>query len=250
MNLEEMNDEQIEVEALKQGFNPNFDGDNKKTPKEFLEVAFNHNHVLKERNEKLSTEVDDIKAELKKQHSLTQKLVEFQEEQKQKAVSKAIRELEVQKKDAILEGDPDKVELIDKEIDEHKEEVAKSSGNPILDAWIDNNQWYLNDEEMGIEADLIAKQLKDTGRFPATDAGYEKLVTAMEKKVKKAFPEKFENPKKDLPPEVSGGRPSPTRNSKKSYEDLPSDAKQACDEFVSGGIFKSRDEYVANYEWE
>ena len=96
MNLEEMNDEQIEAEALKQGYNPNYDGENKKTPKEFLEVAFNHQHVLKERNEKLSKQIEEMSEKFSNLQSTTKKLVDDIETQKKKAVEKAIKQLEAE----------------------------------------------------------------------------------------------------------------------------------------------------------
>ena len=242
MNLEEMSNEEIETEALKQGFNPNYEGENKKTPKEFLEVAYSHNHVLKERNEKLSTQLDEIQAEMEKQRQITQKVVAFGEEQKKKAVEKAIKELNKEKKLAITEGDIERVEEIDKEIESHKEEPTS---NPEFDTWVSKNPWYNTDIELGLEADVFARQYAETGRFKSNS----ELYQAVESKIKRTYPEKFQNPKKSEPSEVEVGRPSPTKKSKKSYEDLPPEARKACDEFVSEGIMKKED-YVNLYEWE
>jgi len=140
------------------------------------------------------------------------------------------------------------VEELDKEL-QQQQEVAKPDGNPILDTWIEQNSWYTKDEELGLEADVIAHQLGNTGRFTNDETGYKKLLNEVEKRIKKAFPEKFSNPKKDELPEVEGGRPSPTKKSKKTYEDLPQEARQACDEFVVQGLM-TKDQYVSMYEWE
>jgi hypothetical protein len=240
MELEQMDEEQVLSEAMKQGFNPEYDGENKKSPKEYLEVAFNHNKVLKERNDKLSETVEKLTGQM----SL---LVEFQNEQKQKAVEKAITELKAERREAISDGDHDKVEKIDEQIDEQK--VAKVRNDPILDAWIGRNAWYKDNEDLGIEADIIAQQLKATGRFSASDQDYERLLNRVESKVRQSFPDKFKNPKKDNPPDVDPGNPSPLRKSKNTYADLPADAKLACDQFVKNKLM-SKEQYMDAYEWD
>ena len=240
MELDNMPEEDLLNEAMKQGYNPDFDGENKKTPKEFLEISFNHNKMLKERNEKLSAQVDDLNSKLNS-------VIEFQQEQKQKAVDKAVRELKAERKEAISEGDHEKVEQIDEEI--NQQTVAKNESNIILDKWLVRNPWYTADEDLAIEADIIAKQLQDTGRFRANQSDYEKLLKQVEARVKAQYPDKFKNPKKDDPPEVEAGRPSPQRTSKKTYADLPSDAKRACDQFIKDGVM-TKEQYLEIYEWD
>lgn len=244
MELDEMTEEQIESEALKQGYNPNYEGENKKTPKEFLEVALTHNHVLKERNEKLSSQFDEIKAELATTREMTKKLVSNFEEQKKKAVEKAISALKAERKEAIADGDADKVEKIDEEIDRQKENVAKPVENPIFTAWVTENPWYHTNKRMGAKADTIAKELVESGRYD----DQKEIFDTVADEIKRLYPEAFVNPKKGSP-EVEGGRQSPTKTSKKSYADLPADAKAACDEFVSNKLM-TREEYVTMYEWE
>jgi len=252
-DLETMDESQLEAEAMKQGFNPNYDGENKKTPKEFLEVAINHNHVLKERNEKLSTDYDEMKSEfeslkgqLSKQQENTQKLIKFQEEQKKKAVEKAVKALKAERKEAITEGDHERVEQIDQEIDEQKAETTSDNGvDPDFEDWRKANAWYDSDPIIRAEANEYARIYATSGEFKTP----EDVRNAVTVKMKRVNPELFENPKKKEPAEVEGGRPSPTKKSKKSYEDLPADAKKACDEFVAEGLMK-REEYVSMYEWE
>ena len=91
--------------------------------------------------------------------------------------------------------------------------------------------------------------MQDTGRFLANDTDYEKLLAQVELRVKKQFPDKFKNPKKDNPPEVETGRASPQRESKKTYADLPPDAKRACDQFVKDGTL-TKEQYLEIYEWD
>lgn len=240
MQLEAMKEDDVLTEAMKQGYNPDYEGENKKSPKEFLEVAYNHNKVLKERNDKLSTQVDDLSDKINR-------LVQFQSEMKQKAVDAAIKALKAERKEAIKDGDHEKVEELDEQIT--KQAVATPQNNIILDSWLKRNVWYGTDDDLAIEADIIAKQLQDTGRFRANESDYEKLLSQVEARVKKQFPDKFKNPKKDNPPEVEAGRSSPERQSKRTFAELPADAKRACEHFVKDGVM-TKEQYLDIYEWE
>jgi len=240
MQLENMKEDDLLSEAMKQGYNPDFDGENKKTPKQFLEVAYSHNKMLKERNEALSGQVDQLNDKLNS-------VIQFQSEMKQKAVEKAIRELKSERTEAIKDGDIDKVETLDQEIS--KQEVVKPENNIILDQWISRNPWYQADEDLGIEADIIAQQLQGTGRFQANDSDYERLLKQVEIRVKKQFPDKFKNPKKDNPPEVEEGRNSSQRQSSKTFAELPADAKRACEQFVKDKVM-TKEQYLEIYEWD
>lgn len=255
MDLNEMNDEQIEAEAKKSGYNPNYDGDDKRTPREYLEIAFSHNNILKKNNEKLSGEVDGLSKEIKNLHSKITNLVDFQENQKDKAVKKAITKLQAEKKDAITEGDHEKVEAIDKQIEEEGEKPAsdksKPKPSPVFDDWHDDNKWY-DDKRIGAKADLLFDQYANTGRFTTDDAGHREILDIVTEEIKQLFPDTFTNPNKKKPAEVSGGGPSPDRsnNSNKSYADLPADAKAACDEFCVSIPGYTKEKYLEIYEWD
>lgn len=248
MELETMTDDELLTEAMKQGYNPEYEGANKKSPKEYLQVAYDHNKVLKERNENLSQQNDDLMHQVENLNRQMERVINFTQEQKQRAVDAAIRKLKADRREAISDGDTELVERIDEQIEQEKK-VAKPDSNPILDAWLVQNPWYTRDEELGLEADIIAKQLQDTGRFAPTQEDYQKLLNLVSKKTREKFPDKFKNSRKENPPDVESARQSSVNGSKKTYADLPPDAKKACDEFVNDKIM-SREQYVELYEWE
>lgn len=248
MELEAMSDDELLTEAMKQGYNPDYEGTNKKSPKEYLQVAYDHNKVLKERNENLSQQNDELLSQVENLNRQMERVLQFTQEQKQKAVDAAVRKLKADRREAINDGDTELVERIDEQIEQEKK-VAKPDNNPILDAWLAQNPWYSRDEELGLEADIIAKQLQDTGRFTATEQDYQKLLNLVSKKTKEKFPDKFKNPRKDDAPDVESARQSSVNGSKKTYADLPPEAKKACDEFVADKIM-SREQYIELYEWE
>jgi hypothetical protein len=70
------------------------------------------------------------------------------------------------------------------------------------------------------------------------------------RQVKEAQPEKFTNPaRKSASVSSSSDGRSPSTKTKKSYNDLPSEAKQACDKFVKQKLM-TQEQYVAEYQWE
>lgn len=243
MQLEQMNDDQILAEARKQGYNPDYEGENKKSPKEYLEISFNNNKMLKERNDKLSEKIEHLEGKI-------ERLVSFQTEQKNKAVQAAVEQLKLERREAISDGDHEKVEQIDQKIQaEQQTNVANSEHSSILNTWLSQNPWYQSDETLAIEADVVAQQLFGTGRFNSNPKDYEKLLGLVEQKIKATYPAKFNNPKKDNPPEVDSGHESPPSQLKHTYAELPPEAKKACDGFVRDKIM-TREQYLEIYEWD
>jgi len=212
-----------------------------KTAKQFVEDGNKHATILKERNKKLVDQVSEL------QSTMTQ-LVEDQNKQKEKAVKKAINELKVQKAEAINESDGEKVNQIDEEIDRLKEEAKPAPpSNAEFDAWLANNSWYETDMELKGEANMLAKAYIDAGSFKTMQEVYK----AVERKIKREFPDRFENPNKKEPSAMSEGSHSKTSSKAgNSYSDLPQDAKAACDRFVKTIPNFTVEKYLATYEWE
>ena len=76
--------------------------------------------------------------------------------------------------------------------------------------------------------------------------------------VKKKFPEYFgekkvesttDTRKRSSAVEEGGGEGPPASGGKKTYADLPKEAKAVCDELVAEGIL-TKDDYVKNFQWE
>lgn len=215
--------------------------DNWKTAEQFIEDGNKHAVILRERNQKLAAQVSEM------QSTMTQ-LVDDQQKQKDKAVKRAIKELRVQKVEAINESDGEKVTAIDEQIDQLKED-AKPAPNPTndFDRWITDNAWYNTDPMLKAEANMYAKAYVDAGSFK-TDA---EVFDAVTRRIKREFPDQFENPNKKEPSSVAPGSHSkPSGAAGKKYSDLPAEAKAACDRFVKTIPKFTVDKYLATYEWD
>lgn len=213
-----------------------------KTAKQFVEDGNKHATILKERNKRLVDQVSEL------QSTMTQ-LVEDQGKQKEKAVKKAIDELKIQKAEAINESDGEKVNQIDEEIDRLKEESKPEApaNNAEFNTWLAENNWYETDLELKGEANMLAKAYIDAGSFKTMQEVY-KAVT---RKIKREFPDRFENPNKKEPSAMSEGSHTKTSSKAgKSYSDLPGDAKKACDRFIKTIPNFTVEKYLETYEWD
>jgi len=241
-------DEETLAEAKRQGWVPQSDyngpEDRWVDADTFVKKGKEINALLRKDNEFLKREVSEMKTtmmEFKKFHADTEK----------RAYDRAMLDLRDQKKEAINTGDGDKVLQIDDAIDELKQaraiekvEVRPSNQpDPTFVQWNEDNPWFGKDTELTEEANLIGEVIK---RKQPTLIG-EAFLDEVTKRVKKAYPEKFTNSNRARPSPVEGTT-APKSNSKggKGYNDLPPEAKQACQKFEKQGLI-TREAYLKEY---
>ena len=241
-------DEATLAEAKRQGWVPqdeyNGPEDRWVDADTFVKKGKEINALLRKDNEFLKREVSEMKTtmmEFKKFHAETER----------RAYDRAMADLRDQKKEAINTGDGDKVLQIDDAIDElktaraqEKVEVRPSNQpDPTFVQWNEDNPWFGKDTELTEEANLIGEVIK---RKQPTLIG-EEFLEEVTKRVKKAYPEKFTNTNRARPSPVEGTT-APKANSKggKGYNDLPPEAKQACQKFEKSGLL-TREAYLKEY---
>ena len=241
-------DEETLAEAKRQGWVPQSDyngpEDRQVDADTFVKKGKEINALLRKDNEFLKREVSEMKTtmmEFKKFHADTEK----------RAYDRAMLDLRDQKKEAINTGDGDKVLQIDDAIDELKQaraiekvEVRPSNQpDPTFVQWNEDNPWFGKDTELTEEANLIGEVIK---RKQPTLIG-EAFLDEVTKRVKKAYPEKFTNTNRARPSPVEGTT-APKSNQKggKGYNDLPPEAKQACQKFEKQGLI-TREAYLKEY---
>jgi hypothetical protein len=180
----------------------------------------------------------------------------FHNETESRAYKRAIEELKALKISAIEQGDGSKVVEIDDQIDRLKEAQAapkevKSAtpaqvNNDFID-WSVQNKWY------GADAELtqLAEDLGEVIKKQKPNLVGKEFLDEVTNRVKKLSPEKFENPNRQTAAvsSSSDGRAPSTNGKKKSYENLPAEAKKACDKFVKEGLL-TKEQYVKEFEWD
>jgi len=203
----------------------------------------------------------DLKENLSAVQASVNALKEHNEKVYQTEVKKLTAEIETLKKErksAIELADVDKVEELDAQIEAKKNDLAapkindsSKSGaveNPVYDEWIQDNQWYLEDNEMAQFADNVAQNY--------VGAPLSRIYALVRQKVQEVFPEKFATKTTSASPATPGtvkpiGPVSPVdkgANNKGastsfSKADLTPDQISIMNQFVRGGIM-SEEQYI------
>jgi hypothetical protein len=240
-------DEETLKEAKRQGWVPQeeYNGPEDKwvDADTFVKKGKEINALLRKDNDFLKREVAEMKTtmmEFKKFHADTEK----------RAYERAMADLREQKKEAISTGDGDKVLQIDDAIDDLKarkpEPVAARAANqidPSFVQWNEENKWFGTDKELTDEANLVGEVIK---RQNPTLLGTE-FLDEVTKRVKKMYPEKFTNSNRNRPSPVEGTTaPKANGRAGKGFNDLPPEAKQACQKFEKQGLI-TREAYLKEY---
>jgi len=234
--------------------------------KTFVERGKQINPILRANNERLMRELDKTKKQMDELRSATEEFKKFQKEQYDRKASdleKQIIELREQKKQAISSGDGELAVTLDDKIDALKEEKAQAKEEskkeekqpepkqeeltPELSEWIGQNEWYKADVRMAALANEEAARINRLYPSLIGKAFLDKLDEALEQvfSLEKLGRKKKERPRNP----VEGSKPNGNNSSgKNSYENLPSEAKAACDRFVKQKLM-TREQYLEMYDW-
>ena len=220
-----------------------FRGDpNKWVPaKEFLRRGEELMPILRERLHKQDDEIKDLRSELRgvvRQHER-----QVREEMESK--------FEQRKREAVESADTDAYDEVSKEERAWREKQAPAATeepqqlNDVFEGWRSENERF--DKDPDIAATLDGMVVAITTRDPKLRGTREALDQATDR-VKRAYPEKFENPNRRRPGGVEGARgPAAARGGKKTYADLPAAAKAKCNEYLEKNWVSSKEEYVTEY---
>ncbi len=258
----EENQEQIQAqeqnEARRFGWKPleEFDGNQEdwRDAGEFLKRGREINGYLRKDLEKLNSELSKRDKEIESLKETMQEFKRFSIEAEDRAYKKALEELKHQKREAIKDADGDRVVEIEEEIERLHQEQAKPAKtapkqqepqeNPDFVAWHSQNPWYSTDVKLSRYAEAEYVNIRDEN--PSLSP--KEILEAMTKNIKEMFPDKFGNSNRTRPSTVEGSSSTgrPNTSGKKSYNDLPEEAKKACDKFVKQGLL-TQEQYVEKY---
>lgn len=234
----------LESVATELGWNSEYDGEDKVDAKTFLLKS-------REIQDTMRDHIKDQKGQLKELTSSVAELKSHNERVYKAEVSKLKSELETlkeEKREAIEDGDVDKVDELDEKIDGVEEamkepEPKEDTGiNEEFEAWVAANKWYDKDPEMAAYADAIASESKG--------ASFQRVAALVDRKVREMFPDRFSEKPPDTPKaarttsrvERSGGRPQGKQFTK---SDLTESQKAIMSQFVRQGIMTEK-QYIAD----
>lgn len=228
----------IQEKAMSQGWVPKeeFQGEED----EFIDAAeFVRRGELFQKIESQSKEMKHLRAALNElaKHNAKVREVEYK---------RAVDDLKRQKKEALAEGDSDRVVEIDDQIDlvkdqqkllqqQQVQQVVPQEVDPAFTAWVNKNPWYESNPEMKKFADRL-------GTVLATEMSPVEVLKEVEKEVKERFKDKFRNPNRDRASAVEGVRGRPASAQADDIE-LTDVEKTVMKTLVDGGHI-TKDEYI------
>jgi hypothetical protein len=220
----------------------------------FVQRAEQIEPIFQVQLKKYETTIDGLRTELQSSKETMKKLVKMSETIGQREYERAKQDLIKQQMNAVQEGNTEEWARLEgeKEKLEKPEEIkfddaqhqTQDINNPIFKEWHSENDWYLKDEDATIYANAVGQRIQDPS-IP-----YPEWLKRVENAVKKAFPHKFENPRRNTAPSVDSSVQAagvnPNQSKKKTYNDLPADAKAQCNKFVEKGIL-TKEQYIKDY---
>lgn len=222
--------------------------------------------ILRKNNENLIKDLQATKEQLKEFREAAEEFKKFQREAYERKANEyedRIREIKESRAQAISDGDGQKVNALDDALDQAKEDLKEAKQavkevetykepetttqamEPELQAWLDGNSWFGQDKRMTGIANGIGDSLRL--EFPMLKG--KAFLDKLDEVLAEEFPNKFGEKKSPASRVESGsGRQGRGGSNAQSYDNLPADAKAACDKFVKQKLM-TKEEYVQSYDW-
>lgn len=224
------------------------------------------NPILRKNNERLMAELKKRDKELAEVRGTLKEFGEHYKKLTETAYKRAQDEIKAQIRQARQTGDWELLDSLEENLDALKEESQNIKvpgvkerekeepqgeinleAEKILQGWVKDNQWYAKSPALQATADGLAIQL---ARQRPDLVGTREFLDKVAYAVKKIHPNAFKNPNREAGSPAggssstnSGARPS----GKKTYSDLPPDAKAACDRFCKDIPGYTKEKYVSEY---
>lgn len=240
----------IEELASQIGWNPDYQGEDQVDATTYILKSREIQDTMKTHNNDLKSQLSDLKGSVEALKDHNERVYRADV----KKMQTEIAELKKQKRAAIETADVNKVDEIDKQIDDIKNDLSKpeaknaQTDNLIFDSWVKDNQWYLTNDEMATFADTVAQQYRGA---PA-----ERIYSLVRQKVAEVFPEKFAASAKETPAEKGKptGPTSPVESAKNkgsvatfTKTDLTPEQLNNMKQFVKLGVM-TEEQYIKDIE--
>lgn len=216
--------------------------------------------ILRRDNEKLHDRLSKFERLIAEKDEATKEVLEYTRKSEDRAYQRARSDIQREIEAAAANADPNTVRQKMAELDkleenkpvapkQRTEAAASPAVDPEIQDWLGKNDWYGKDRALNGYATDIWSQLERDAPGMTTA---ERLAETKKRTVDK-FPEKFGiNPRREGAAAVAepGSAATGRKKTGKTYEDLPADAKRACDRFVKMIPGYTKEDYTKNYEWD
>jgi hypothetical protein len=232
---------EVEQRAADQGWRPKdeWDGDPEdwRSAREFLRTGELF-HKIDEQNRKLKS-MEAVLNASKKHLDMVRK----------NEYNRALAALKAEKAQAVVDGDAtalveaeEKIERAKVEFVQEQQEAARASqiqapaDNPTVNVWVNRNPWYEKEPAMRVYANTVASALVANGMRDQRE-----ILAEVERRTKKEFSHKFENPNRAKAGSVEGGGTKGS-STKETYQ-LSAEETLVMNRFVKAGVM-TKEEYI------
>lgn len=231
----------IEAQAREQGWVPkeDFQGDEVKWVEagEFI------------RRGELFKKIDQVSRTAKRAEQTLEEFKKHYARVKDTEYQHALATLKAERKVAMVDGDFDRVETIETQMDDvkaaaetTKAEITRTTEvpevHPEVAQWVESNDWYNKDLPMKAYADTVAQQLNKQGITGNA------LLKGIDTEIRKAFPAKFTNPNRERTGAVEGSSTRSTGSGRDSFQ-LSEQEQRIMQSFVRDGVM-TKAEYISD----
>lgn len=224
--------------------------------------------ILRKNNEHLVRDLQAAKEQLREFRETAEEFKRFQKESYERKVAEyetRIKELRETRAQAISDGDGQRVNALDDALEGVREELSEAKAaakeaakpvatpppettqvDPALQSWLGENSWFGQDRRMT----AVANGIGDTLRIEFPELRGQAFLDKLDEVLREEFPNKFAkgNSRRGSAVESGAGRQGRATSNAKTYDNLPADAKAACDRFVKQKLM-TREQYVAEFDW-
>lgn len=186
-------------------------------------------------------EIEALKAERERERREFDARIKRMEVMNEAALDRQRQQLQARMDGAVEMGDTDaykaakaEMQALDKQ---ERAEPEQAGPPPETQAWMARNPWFGNDAVMTAAARAVADEAVRKG---ITD------VSAQLAYVDREIAQRFNAPKRKTAAVEDGGMIAPRKRTR-GVSELPPEARKAGEKFVKQGLYKSLDEYAADY---
>ncbi len=245
------------AEATAQGWDENYEGENKVDAQVFVEKGEKIAAIAQSQRNKAQAENALLADRIAKLESANKEFGEYKDAQLARSEARnkdLLNELSLRRDKEAAADDLAAFSKTTYEMEQVRENLnvapprptnGGNEPNPLYDAWLINNDWYNTDPKLRAIADGIEGKIGQSGY--SGQAYYDEVT----RQVKAMSPDSFGNKKRSGTTEVELGGELETKPASDAhvYDNLPPDAKAACDKFIASG-HTTKESYCATYEWD
>lgn len=255
---------EIEGIAKELGWNPDYDGDDAKTAREFILNSRDIQKTQRDHAKRLQSEIDELRNGFSAFQDHVKATYESQvEEYKQK-----IADLKAERSAAMKDGDVDAVDAIERKLEATSKKKPKAPpttpnySQSEVNSWFDENPWANpHAKEFNQEmANVVDSVLSPYAIFQGDQiVGYKvsvpRLLERARREVKDLYPDKFEAPKKKTPPRAPAmegatnqRQAAPSNRKYTKLSDFPEEMRRTVDQFVNKMKIRTFEELAEDYK--